>query len=288
MRKTMFVKIILLLGVMSLFACQNENAPVDEPNANHPNEEVIAEYETADADEDTYLLQLSPLKPGEELAVLHTGMGDVKIRFFPSEAPLAVENFITHARNGYYDGVIFHRVIEGFMIQGGDPLGNGTGGESIWQNPFGIEVTPQLHNIRGAVSMAKGTAPLSIGSQFFIVQNNKLTLGERTRIEGMRDKPKNTWSNFQGIFEKDDDGKGYTNEERMPSAFAQRYLDEGGAPFLDYGYTVFGQVFEGMDVVDKIAAVEVYNDEFLGLENRPVEQVIIESITIETYKELIK
>ena len=63
-------------------------------------------------------------------------MGDIKIKLFPEKAPKTVENFITHAKNGYYDNVIFHRVIEGFMIQGGDPLGTGYGGESIWGQPF--------------------------------------------------------------------------------------------------------------------------------------------------------
>ena len=78
------------------------------------------------------LPQLSELEPNEQIAIVSTTMGDIKIRFFPEYAPKAVENFITHAKEGYYDGTIFHRVINDFMIQGGDPLGNGFGGESIW------------------------------------------------------------------------------------------------------------------------------------------------------------
>lgn len=69
---------------------------------------------------------------GEKIAVIKTDKGDIKVRLFPEEAPKAVENFVTHAENGYYDGLIFHRVIKDFMIQGGDPKGTGTGGESIW------------------------------------------------------------------------------------------------------------------------------------------------------------
>ena len=66
---------------------------------------------------------------GEKIAVIKTDKGDIKVRLFPEEAPKAVENFVTHAENGYYDGLIFHRVIKDFMIQGGDPKGTGTGGE---------------------------------------------------------------------------------------------------------------------------------------------------------------
>ncbi len=69
---------------------------------------------------------------GEKIAVIKTDKGDIKVRLFPEEAPKAVENFVTHAENGYDDGLIFHRVIKDFMIQGGDPKGTGTGGESIW------------------------------------------------------------------------------------------------------------------------------------------------------------
>ena len=222
---------------------------------------------------------------GEEIAVMTTNHGVIKLRFFPQYAPKAVENFITHARNGYYDGSTFHRVVEGFMIQGGDPSGTGGGGESIWGEPFATEVTPQLHHIRGAVSMAKSSAPISQGSQFFFVQNTGLDLRMKTRLEGMRDKPGNAWSNFAGVFEKDENGEGYVNRERMPAKFAERYLAEGGTPFLDYAHTVFGQVFEGMDIVDKIAAVEIYlYDEYGNEIHRPVEPVIIEGIVIENYK----
>ena len=80
--------------------------------------------------------QLEKPEKGEQIAVMHTSMGDVKMRFFEKAAPKAVENFITHAKNGYYDGITLHRVIDGFMIQGGDPTGTGSGGESIWAEPF--------------------------------------------------------------------------------------------------------------------------------------------------------
>ena len=113
--------------------------------------------------------QLNAPKDGELKATIKTNMGEIKLRLFPEHAPKAVENFTTHAKNGYYNGLIFHRVIDNFMIQGGDPLGTGKGGESIWGKPFEDEFTGELHNLRGALSMANA-GPNTNGSQFFIVQ----------------------------------------------------------------------------------------------------------------------
>jgi peptidylprolyl isomerase domain and WD repeat-containing protein 1 len=101
-------------------------------------------------------------------AVLHTSMGDIFVSLHTQECPKTVENFATHADNGYFDGVIFHRVIKDFMIQTGDPLGNGTGGESIWGGEFQDEFHPKLkHDKPGVLSMANA-GPGTNGSQFFI------------------------------------------------------------------------------------------------------------------------
>ncbi|EAS27312.3 peptidyl-prolyl cis-trans isomerase cypE [Coccidioides immitis RS] len=100
-------------------------------------------------------------------AILHTTMGDIHLRLFPSVAPKAVENFVTHARNGYYNNTIFHRVIRKFMIQGGDPLGDGTGGESIWGGEFEDEFSSLKHDKPYTLSMANA-GPNTNGSQFFI------------------------------------------------------------------------------------------------------------------------
>lgn len=101
-------------------------------------------------------------------AVLHTTLGDVSLRLFPDHCPRAVENFTTHAQNGYYDGLLFHRVIKGFMVQAGDPLGDGTGGESIWGADFEDEFHKDLrHDRPGVLSMANA-GPNTNGSQFFI------------------------------------------------------------------------------------------------------------------------
>ena len=100
-------------------------------------------------------------------AVLHTTYGDIHVRLFPDAAPKTVENFVTHAKDGYYNNTIFHRVIRKFMIQGGDPLGDGTGGESIWGREFEDEFSSLKHDKPFTLSMANA-GPNTNGSQFFI------------------------------------------------------------------------------------------------------------------------
>lgn len=193
-------------------------------------------------------IQLSTPQKGDTLAVMHTNMGDIKIKLFPEKVPKTVENFVTHSKNGYYNGLKFHRVINDFMIQGGDPRGNGTGGESIWGGSFPDEFDPELHNLRGALSMAN-SGPNTNGSQFFIVQAREVPAN---MLEQMRD--------------LEDNG--------FPADITAAYAELGGTPWLDFRHTVFGQVTDGMDVVDAIAAVETNNDV-------PCEDVIISSIDIE-------
>lgn len=196
------------------------------------------------------MYQLEKCEKGDKIATVKTNMGEIKIRLFPKYAPKAVENFVTHAQNGYYDGLIFHRVIENFMIQGGDPNGNGTGGESIWGEPFEDEFTPELHNLRGALSMANA-GPGTNGSQFFIVQAKEVS---EDMLEQLR----------------------MANEQYFPTECIEAYEKMGGTPWLDYHHTVFGQVFEGMETVDAIAGVPA--DYF---NNKPKTDVVIESITVE-------
>lgn len=113
-----------------------------------------------------------------EVIVMKTSKGTIKMRLFPEKAPNTVENFVTHAKEGYYDGLTFHRVINGFMIQGGDPLGNGTGGsENTIKGEFSENgVENKLSHTRGAVSMARSSDPDSASSQFFIVQQDSTYL----------------------------------------------------------------------------------------------------------------
>jgi peptidyl-prolyl cis-trans isomerase B (cyclophilin B) len=227
------------------------------------------------------LLQLSPLSPGEELAVIHTNYGDLTLRFFPDEAPLAVENFITHAKNGYYDGVIFHRVIPNFMIQGGDPLGTGRGGQSIYGSGFGLERSFNLFHFRGALAMAHAE-PDTNGSQFYIVQSNDIS---------------DMASYFNYLLTAQDDivaefsGGRYIYVRNIWSTeLLRHYLENGGTPHLDwqwngddYGHTVFGHVVSGMDVVDAIANVSATPSTDPTSPNRPIDDVIIQRITFYNY-----
>lgn len=186
---------------------------------------------------------------GDTVAVMHTNMGDIKILLFPQFAKRTVENFVTHAKNGYYNGVTFHRVIKDFMIQGGDPTATGCGGESIWGSNFEDEFSPELHNIRGALSMANA-GPNTNGSQFFIVQAPTVMPQFIPQMEALI-------------------GRGFTESS------VENYKNLGGTPHLDFRHTVFGQVFEGMDIVDKIAEVETDNND------KPKSDVVIDSIDVE-------
>ena len=191
--------------------------------------------------------QLKAPESGDIVAVMKTNMGEIKIKLFKKEAPKTVENFTTHAKNGYYNGLIFHRVIKDFMIQGGDPEGTGMGGESIWGRSFEDEFDPALHNLRGALSMANA-GPNTNGSQFFIVQANTVPANMLAQMKQM--------------------------PESFPESTVEAYEKMGGTPWLDFRHTVFGQVMEGLDVVDSIAAVKV------GANDKPVEPVVIETIEI--------
>lgn len=104
----------------------------------------------------------------DTIVVLETNVGNIELKLYPKVAPLAVENFTTHVKNGYYNGLIFHRIIKGFMIQGGDPLGNGTGGESIWKKPFKDEFANNVVFDKPYLLAMANSGPTTNGSQFFI------------------------------------------------------------------------------------------------------------------------
>ena len=140
--------------------------------------------------EDLELAARSTTGPLPRLACINTSYGEVRIRLFPDECPKTVENFTTHAANGYYDGVIFHRVIKGFMCQTGDPLGDGTGGTSIWGHEFEDEFHRSLRHDRPFTLSMANAGPNTNGSQFFITTapcawlDNKHTVFGRV-VQGM-------------------------------------------------------------------------------------------------------
>lgn len=118
------------------------------------------------------------------IAIMKTNQGDIEIELRPDLAPKAVENFITHSKNGYYDGLIFHRVIKNFMIQGGDPTGTGRGGESIWHKPFKDEFAPNAVFDKAGILAMANAGPNTNGSQFFITTVPTYWLNGRHTIFG--------------------------------------------------------------------------------------------------------
>lgn len=177
-------------------------------------------------------------------AQVSTTMGEILIQLFPEQAPKTVQNFVSLAQDNYYDGTIFHRVIPEFMVQGGDPTGTGMGGQSSFGEPFEDEFSTEVFNLRGALSMANA-GPNTNGSQFFIVQSTKV--------------PTDMIQQMQAA--------GYPQE-------VITMYQNGGTPWLDHRHTVFGQVIEGLDVVDKIATAKT------GMQDKPVEEIKINSVVI--------
>lgn len=280
MKRKLVLGLTLALTVLSFTACG-----VSENKAGSENTEATSVAENGNTGESenssekslaafSGLPQLEGVKKGDTIATIHTNKGDVKVWFFPGYAPKAVENFVTHAKDGYYNGVTFHRVIKDFMIQGGDPEGTGAGGESIWNAPFENEVSLDLRSFRGALCMANA-GPDTNGSQFYIVQNNQGDAA-KSMIEGNDKTGVYQGPSSQRTF-KGTDGKSLTIGDVFPQEVIDAYGQLGGYPALDLDYTVFGQVYEGMDIVDAIANVET------GANDKPVEDVIINSIDVGTY-----
>lgn len=191
---------------------------------------------------------------GEKIAVITVkDYGEIKIKLFPEDADKGVENFIGLADMNYYDEILFHRVIPNFMNQGGDPKGDGTGGKSIWGDKFDGGTSENLYHFTGAVAYANSGATSTNGSQFYIV---------------------NTPDGFTDMSCEELYSYGYN----WPGNVAEKYSEVGGVPFLDGGYTVFGQVIEGMDVVRAIAQVETNPEN-----DKPLVPVIMESVRIVEY-----
>lgn len=152
-------------------------------------------------------------------AVIHTTVGDIHLRLFPKNAPKAVENFVGHARSGYYEGVIFHRVIPKFMIQTGDPLGDGTGGVSIWGRDFEDEFSDELRHDRYVAMEVFGVC----ASHHSFCRPYTVSMA-------------NAGANTNG---------------------SQFFITTTATPWLDKKHTIFGRVFSGLEVVHGIENVKV-------------------------------
>ncbi len=164
-------------------------------------------------------------KGNAEIAVMETSMGAIEIELYRNDAPRTVDNFVKLAEQKYFDGIKFHRIAKGFVIQGGDPTGTGSGGKSIYGKEFDDELNPAAPSfktgyVRGTLAMAN-RGPNTNTSQFFIM---------------LQDAP------------------------RLPKA-----------------YTIFGRVVSGMDVVDRMGAVEI-TPEMGATDGRPKTDIVITSV----------
>ena len=227
MKKLYYLLIVLSFALLTSCAQSPEEEISKVYQGGPTNQNAMSDFDQA----------ASPDK-GDQIAVIKTNMGTIKIKLFPTKAPKTVENFVGLIEKDYYNGIIFHRVIPNFMIQGGDPTGTGTGGESLWGGKFEDELHPNLKNINGALSMAN-SGPNTNGSQFFINQadNNHLN--------------------------------GYDESGNAKNCGA----------FNVSCHSVFGQIFEGMDVVAKIINVD-RNDNDKPLKDMVME-VTLEDVPIE-------
>jgi peptidyl-prolyl cis-trans isomerase B (cyclophilin B) len=212
-RTALFVIVFLLLvGGGSLLFRQPKSA---RPISNSNNVKGAVTMEKAGATD-----QLSQLAE-RPIVTIETNLGTFKVKLYTSAAPELTKNFIELSQSGYYNGLTFHRVIPGFVIQGGDPKGDGTGGHSYKGEGAGLADEAgalKLKHVRGAVAWAKSSLPNSIGSQFYVA------LDDLTQLDG--------------------------------------------------GYSVFGQVVEGMEVVDKLAAVPT------DASDRPLTPVTMTRVTV--------
>lgn len=239
----------------------SETSSKDKPTAPASTEAPDVSEESSDASAEASsagVLNFEPLKKGDKLAVLEIkGYGTIKIKLFSKAARKGVENFIGLTEMDYYNELIFHRIIPGFMMQGGDPKGTGTGGSSIWGDKFDGGIPEGLYHFTGAVAYANSGSTATNGSQFYIMNTQPGSV---------------TDSDLDYLMHADPERYNYSQE------VIDLYKEKGGYPFLDGGYTVFGQVVEGMDVVWAASAVETNEND------KPLTPVVMEKVTIEEYQ----
>ncbi|MBQ2676481.1 MAG: peptidylprolyl isomerase [Clostridia bacterium] len=240
--------------------------------------------------------QFEKPQSGEEIAVFTIkDMGKIRIRLFPDEAPITVASFKSLIKSGYYDGIIFHRVINNFMIQGGDPTATGSGGQSAWGVDFEDEFNANLLNFRGSLSMANSGKHTN-GSQFFIntcdtadISMDNIKSGYDMYVQYKKqyeeELKKQYGDEWLDVFNSMLQGS-VADPNKVTQEVIDMYKQKGGNFHLDgafsalgKGHSVFGQVFsEDMTIVDKIGKSEVNSSD------RPVTDVVIEKAEIVIYK----
>ena len=257
--------ILVLAMVAALAACASRGGSSSEPDVSDPDSEAVStqassvpaapkSYSVEEAaklnatldDSEIKLVQTEEPNAAQPVATIKTSAGDITIVLYPEEAPKAVENFISHAKSGYYNGQSFYKAIENFVIQTGKP--DGADAKSASGEPFESEYSLNLWSFRGALVMVNDGAakPHTNKSEFMIVQPGFVSAEIISQMEA---------ANY-------------------PEKVLEHYKEVGGLPGFDWHNTVFGMVTEGMEVVDAIAAAE------LGEDGNPAKPVIIHSIAV--------
>ena len=316
MKKIYTLIAALMAGIMLLAGCGGNNAETtEEETTKAPTETVDEGTDEKDSDGVDYKTATAPtkaviteskekgnsgevkLEEGDLYAVISVkDYGDITIKLYPEEAPYAVRNFVELANAGTYDGRNFHRVISGFMAQGGSASGDGRGGASFEGGSFKNEINTSLRHYYGAFCYASAMGDMS--DQFYIV-NNKESIDDdiasrykeycesnsfyAEQYEAMR---KNYSDDAATLAMIDMYVEFYKNSADGAAAMANTITDDviekyknGGVPFLDGSYTVFGQTVEGFDVLDKISSVETVEGSD-GAMSKPKTDIIISSVKI--------
>ena len=229
---------------------------------------------------------------GDLIAVFEIeGYGTIKAVLFPDIAPVGVENFRLLANDGFYKGLTIHRVMEQFMFQGGSTNGNGTGGDAaVNDGSFGIETSDSARHFYGALCYANAGGQNS--TQFYIVNAD-----ESVSVESMADQYRqmlDVYKSYAAAATLEDEKayyeyyaaetqKTYDALTSMSREVMDLYSERGGTPFLDGSYTVFGQVYEGFDVIDSLSKAEVI-DNGSGEKSKPVDTIVIKDITVSEFE----
>lgn len=235
------------------------------------------------------------LEAGDTYALISVeNFGDIKIKLFPEAAPYGVQNFIDLAESGYYTGKNIHRIISGFMFQGGSLNGNGTGGTAADGGGFYCEINSNMRHFYGALCYANANGWNTC--QFYIVNNKEPQIVNDDYYDSMLepyreyrdmflanrdnyDKNSYEYAYFDAQAESctiSIDGWEFIKGKDADGKAAAKYAEVGGTPNLDGAYTVFGQTVEGFDVIDAISSVAV------GENDAPLEEILISSVTIHT------
>lgn len=291
-QRKVLVAVLLMLAVLLAGGCGTKNG----------NEGQYAE--TTPDIADSFPVQAEPAGDNPQLihsegpyAILHTTAGDITILLYPEQAPKAVENFITLAREGYYDKSVFHYAKRGELTQTGKPSEAEKEETSIWDGPFEDEFDNGLYNFKGAVGMA-GDGEDNNLSQFYLLVQDTVPDDERIvpasfymndlmamRIGELNERSLESAPDEEELQQFEDDlnaeiqaiaTDGVPEEYgKKYEAAAQQYQTVGGAWSLDYKYTVFGQIVDGFNVAEAITQVKVE-----AATRKPKKDVVIESIEI--------